>query len=91
MIIINEAWINRTENYSQGDSGYYQPFTENLGKLFKSLRNEYGRCTGSIYADAPDGTPDKIGWVFQKIARYEDTLEPYLLETWVSYKWVKEL
>jgi len=91
MLAIRELWVNKTGNYIVGDSRYYQPFTEDLGTLFHSLRKEYGRCTGNIYRDTPDGTPDKIGWVFEKLAKYEDTGEPYMAETWVNYRYVKEL
>lgn len=91
MLVIKEVWVNRTRDYIVGDSGYYQPFTDDLGTLFNSLRKEYGRCIGHVYRDTPDGTADKIGWVFEKLSKYEDTGEKYLAETWVNYRYVKEL
>jgi hypothetical protein len=91
MLVIREVWVNQTGNYICGDSGYYRPFTEDLGRLFRSLQKEYGRCVSPVYRDTPDGTHDKIGWVFEKQAKYEDTGEPYMAETWVSYRYVKEL
>jgi hypothetical protein len=48
-MFIKETWINRTENCCCGDSGFYEPFTNNLGELFKFLQKEHGRCKGHIY------------------------------------------
>jgi hypothetical protein len=89
MLQINETWINATENYCYGESGYYEPFTDNLGELFKSLRKEYGSCTSMVYQDTPDGTADPIGWVFEKRVKYEGANETYLQQTWVTYRQVK--
>ena len=55
-----------------------------LGKTFRYLQEEYGRCTGKMYRDRPDGSPVQVGWVFQKTARYSDTKEPYIQEVWVE-------
>ena len=89
MLQIKEDFVNRTEGYRYGDSGYYEPLTDGLGNLYKDLRGKYGRCIGNVYQDTPDGTPDKIGWVFLKRAKYTDSKETYLQETWITYKWVK--
>ena len=75
--------------YLNGESGWYEPFTDDLGRLFKSLRREYGRCVSRVYQDTPDGTADPIGWVFQKRAKYTDSPETYLQEVWVMHKQVK--
>jgi hypothetical protein len=77
------------ERYGIGESGWYEPFTDNLGELFKSLRKEYGRCVSRVYQDTPDGTADPVGWVFQKRVKYWDANETYLQETWVTYRQVK--
>lgn len=88
-MLISESWVNATEGYRIGDSGEYEPFTDNIAKLFRSLQKEYGRCVSNMYCDTPEAMSDTgkapaIGWVFQKIDHYEDTGEPYLKETWVS-------
>jgi hypothetical protein len=90
LLQIKEVWVNGSADYLIGSSEWYEPFTDNLGKLFKSLRKEYGRCVSRVYQDAPDGTADPIGWVFEKNQRYTDTQEKYLQETWVTHRQVKE-
>ena len=78
----------------EGD--YYEPYTDDLGQLFKSLRREYGRCTSRVYVDAPDGTADPIGWVFEKQVEYEDADRArltgrerlYNRQVWVTYRYV---
>jgi len=83
-MMIEETWINKTENYTVGESGPIDPYTENIGDLYKSLVSEYGRCTGRIYIDLPGKVnPCPIGWVFLKRTEYTDTGETYLQETWV--------
>lgn len=82
-MLIEESWVNRTENYRTGDSGLYEPFTNNIKKLFTSLQRTYGRCISKVYIDMANGAK-AIGWVFLKIARYEDTGGKYLQETWVT-------
>lgn len=69
-------------------SGWYEPYTEDLGRLYKSLRKEYGRCVSRVYIDTPDGQPDAIGWVFAKKVQYTDSPDYYNQEVWVTYRWV---
>ena len=83
------------KSWGQEPSPYYEPYTDNLGQLFKSLRREYGRCTSRVYQDAPDGTADPIGWVFEKKVEYEDADRArltgrerfYNRQVWVTYRW----
>ena len=86
MLKIQETWVNKTEGYSYGKSDWYEPFTDDLGELFKSLQREYGRCISKVYNDNIDGTSYPIGWVFEKRANYDDTNETYLQNTWVCHK-----
>lgn len=78
---IEETYINRTKNYRIGESGIYESFTNDLITLFKSLKKEYGRCTGKVRVD-PDG--QAIGWIFERLLQYEDSDNRYLQETWVT-------
>lgn len=91
MLVIRETSVNTTENCIFSESDWYEPYTNNLGKLFKTMLKEYGRCVSKVYVNTPDGGADQIGWVFEKRAKYEDTKETYLQETWVTHKQVKEL
>ena len=79
---IRETYVNKTEGYQWGDSDWYETFTDNLGKLFHSLKKEYGNAS-NMYRDN-DGPPKKVGWVFTGRTQYEDTGESYLREVWVE-------
>lgn len=56
---------------------------ELAGNVYRFCVREYGRCTGSVYIDTEDGVK-RIGWCFLKREHYEDTGEPFLVETWVN-------
>ena len=81
---INETWINATENYSSGESEPYETWTDSVGRLFRELQREHGRCQGSIYIDTEEGKAKRVGWVFHKRRRYTDCNETYLAETWIT-------
>ena len=83
-MLIMEATINKTEGHMIGEGEPYEPFTQELGKLYRALVKENGRCLGKVRLDFKDGSTHEIGWVFLKRAKYEDTGEPFLLETWVT-------
>lgn len=73
MILIREEYENETTNTRFGDSGEpYEPFTDDLGKLFKSLRSEYGRAQSKVYVDLNSGGVRHVGWAFVKRMKYED-------------------
>jgi hypothetical protein len=92
MLIIREFFVNDTENRSFGEGDWYEPYTDNLSELYRSLRSEYGRCIGKVYIDTPDGTPDAIGWIFCKRMVYEGARKPYqksdyyTRHVWVTYQ-----
>ena len=90
-LCVRETWIRKepldneyggTEyrNLIEGESDVYETKYDTAGALFRGLQKDAGRCVGRIYHD--DHGP--IGWVFEKKTEYEDTGEPYLLETWVT-------
>ncbi len=81
MLYAQETFINRTQNARVGESDVFETFTDDRGKLYRSMRQEYGRCTGKVHID-PDAR--EIGWVFVKRTKYEDCDETYLQETWVT-------
>lgn len=72
-----------TEAYL-GESGLYEPYTDNIKRLFKSLQSEYGRCVGKVYIDLLDGGARSIGWIFEKRLKYSDSNETYLQQVWVT-------
>ena len=83
---INEDWIEVRDDgkrYGNGESGVYETWATDPGKLYRFLQCEYGRCTGAVYHDI-DGQSIKIGWVFEKRRKYDDCNETYLAETWVT-------
>lgn len=90
---VHETFINETKGHHLGDSGWYEPYTEDLGALFRAMQREYGRCVSSMYIDIPGNVrPRKIGWVFQSRQQYEDTgrygrpAEFYIREVWVEFR-----
>ncbi len=83
MLFAQETWINATAGYSIGESDVYETFTDNRGELYRAMVRSYGRCTGKVYVDTPQG-PRAVGWVFCKRQRYDDSPETFLLETWVT-------
>lgn len=67
-----------------GGPDLYEPFTENIDDLYKRLKEEWGACIGKMWVDDEYGNPQQVGWVFQKIMKYEeDKPETYLHETWI--------
>ena len=89
-MFIQETHLNNTENYLIGESPWYEPFTDDLGKLFKSLQKKWGRCTGTSYVDSTNGESQTVGWVFQKRLQYDGATskrDTFLRETWVRYRY----
>jgi hypothetical protein len=84
---IKETYVNRTEGHIFGDSGWYEPWTDDRGELFRSLQKEFGRCESRIYIDTPTGTRPS-GWVFVKRDAYEGNPRKghpsYIREVWVE-------
>lgn len=86
---MQETYINQTRGCSYGATDWYEPYTDNVGKLFRSLQREYGRCSGKVYIDTKTGTK-AIGWVFEKRQMYDDARgndperDYYIREVWVS-------
>src|SRR3990167_4033330 len=78
-----ESYVDRTQNCGSGESDVYETSCETRGELYHRMRQEYGRCTGKVYIDTK-GKARAIGWVFVKSARYTDTQEHYVAETWVT-------
>ena len=83
-LYVRETYINATEHYCLGESQVYETHTDNLGELFHDCQKQHGRCVSSMYCDLPNGKSQRIGWIFVKRARYEDSPKYYLQEVWVS-------
>ena len=86
MLLVQETWINRTENHMIDETEPYESMyseTE-VGALYKALQREYGRCIGKVRIDTKEHEAMAIGWVFVQRAQYTDCKETYLRETWVT-------
>ena len=73
--------------YGLGETEPYEPYTQDIKRLFKDMQKEYGRCTGSVFIDTADGKVKRIGWVFRKWMMYEDArtkADKYIREVWVT-------
>jgi hypothetical protein len=89
-IQIRETYTNEDQGYQFGDTEWYEPYTDNIGRLFRSLQREYGRCVSTIYVDTPNGTR-KCGWYFEKVMQYDDARtkeDTYTRGVWVQYRTV---
>ena len=80
---IKETWIFDGK-YISGESGWYEPYTDKPGDLFRSLKREYGLCSGRMYRDS-NGQQIACGWVFRKRKRAKGTV--VTLETWVECRY----
>lgn len=83
---VKEDFINETKGYIFGEGNWYEPYTENRGRLFRDMQREYGRCVSRIYVDTIDGPPKTTGWVFQSRQEYEDSHDTYIREVWVNVR-----
>lgn len=84
-LLMNEAWVNRTENHQLGESGIYETYFTNISQAYAECIKSYGRCVGKIYVDSPEKKAMHIGWVFRKREKYEDCNEYFVKETWCSF------
>ena len=83
---IQETYVNEDRHGICGETEPYETrySTDEVGRLFRFLQREYGRCSGRQYVDRKDGPAVQTGWVFEKRARYTDCAETYLQRTWVT-------
>jgi hypothetical protein len=71
LVFVRETFIDETKGHQFGESDWYEPYTDDIGRLFRDMQKEYGRCTGHVYVgDGPD--VKKVGWVFEKRMEYDD-------------------
>lgn len=90
ILYAREEYVNATNEYRYGDSGVPQEcYTNDTGRLYRSLAREFGRCTGKVYVDTESRGTIAVGWVFVKRCEYEGqrrrgTPETYLREVWVT-------
>jgi len=87
-MLVKEEWTSLDDKdgrwYGCGDSGLFEPFTEDRGELFRAMQRENGRCIGFVYVDRKGDEVQKVGWIFEKRRRYDDCNETYLSQTWVT-------
>lgn len=89
--LVQATFVNFTAHYAYGDEQPSPPFTHDVGRLFRCLQREYGRCVSC--ACVGDGV--RIGWVFRGTVCYEDCPRcrgrrdakhsRYEREVWVSF------
>jgi hypothetical protein len=82
-ILIKVIQINRGRGV-MWESDVHDSGCETIGELFSNCRSEYGRCASKVYIDRENGEPMAIGWMFEKQDHYQDTGNPFILETWVT-------
>ena len=97
-LFIETVSVNKNRGYRINDPEFNETRFDDMGKLYKSLVKEYGRCTSKQYITVND-KPVQIGWVFEKREKYSDMrasrafkhMSPkerdacsFIMETWVS-------
>lgn len=82
-LFVCEDFVDLTKDIRFSSTGVYETSygLDELGDLYRACVREYGRCASSVRVD-PTGR--RVGWVFVKLDRYQDTGEPYLREVWVT-------
>lgn len=83
MFLVSETSIDRNRDCILSQTEPYEPFTEDIGLLFRNVQRFHGRCESKVYVDTQEGTC-AVGWVFAKTEAYLDTGEPYVRETWIT-------
>lgn len=84
-LLVSETFINATKGYRFGDAEPYEPWTDDLSRLFNDYRKEYG-APSKVYVDGKDGGAVHVGWCFTKRVPYEDDAKQfYQREVWVSF------
>jgi hypothetical protein len=90
MLQVKETFVNETKGYQFGDVPWYEPYTDNIGKLFRTMQKEYGRCNSKMYIDTKSGGTKQVGWVFTKKMEYDDYRgrgdRYYIREVWVEVR-----
>jgi hypothetical protein len=84
MMMMRETCIDTETGTQIHESDVYEPFTQEIGKLYRSCVRSWGRCVGKVYIDRLDGKINSCGWVFIKRVKYENSKGTYLQETWVT-------
>lgn len=79
-IWLQEEYVNKTQGYRVGSSEVFETSFETKSEVYKYCLKEFGKCVGKVYV----GEGQHIGWIFQKLVKYEDSKEKYLQEVWVS-------
>ena len=83
-IWVSEEFVNLDRDCRFGETEPYESFTDDVGKLFRSLMKEYGRCISKVFIDTKAGVTKAVGWVFLKRDKYEGSQDTYLREVWVT-------
>ena len=79
-IWLQEEYVNKTQGYRVGSSEVFESRFETKSEVYQYCLKEFGKCVGKVYV----GEGQHIGWIFQKLVKYEDSKEKYLQEVWVS-------
>ena len=79
-IFLQEEFVNATMGYRINDGEVFESRFETKAEVYKYAQKQYGKCVGKCYV----GEGKHIGWIFQKLVRYEDSKEKYLQEVWIT-------
>lgn len=84
-MLVAESYVNDTKGHIFGETPIYDTYTDDLGRLFRDFRSEYGACIGHVYMDTKSRGTVACGWVFAKTMQYEDCEDTYRRVVWVTF------
>jgi len=91
--LVNEDEGVRFSEWDEDPADYYwnairEDGTLDMGRLFREMRSEYGRCQSSVYVDTKSRGTIKTGWYFVKRDSYEGHVREGAPETYLRGAWV---
>lgn len=65
--------VNSSNNYALDNPQFHESKYSDLGKLYRALVKEYGKCTGKLFNVGDNNKTQQIGWAFEKREYFDDT------------------
>lgn len=76
-------YVDASRDVRLGSDGIQATDCQTPGELFRRCRRTLGRCTGGVFVDRADGGVQRIGWIFERRERYDDSERTFVRQAWV--------
>jgi len=83
-IFVQEEFVNATDHYRSGSSDPEESSFATKGEVFRFCLKKFGKCVSKVYVDRKSGKPRAIGWIFEKLVKYDDCNKKFLQEAWIT-------